>query len=116
MKNATFPDSMQMWREAFDQLESAINAGGVRQLESARFSKALHQVLRASLGMRQVSESASARWHAQLDIPSRTEFAALAAAVQRIEDKLDLLLPECASTNPRPQRTRRPPARPQLTA
>jgi hypothetical protein len=53
----------------------------------------------------------------RMDLPSRSEVAALAAALQRVEDKLDQLLPAPTSEviAPRPPRTRRPTPEPVAT-
>ncbi|MEJ8856592.1 hypothetical protein WKW79_18595 [Variovorax robiniae] len=114
MANPTLPkipDLMQWWRTAFDQLENSVNTLGARRMESEEFSQVLNQFSQVSLGMQHAYSQVLARTQKRLDMPSRTEFAALAAAVQRLEDKIDMLLPAAArpSSAPRPARTRRPP-------
>jgi hypothetical protein len=106
-KEGTF-DPFAMWRESLDRFEKSGNAFLTQNMESEQFSKALGTFLSASLGARHLFEENLAKLYQQADLPSRTEVAALAAAVQRIEDKLDMLLPTAPSTV-RPARTRRPP-------
>jgi hypothetical protein len=107
MKEGTF-DPFAMWRESLDRFEKSGNAFLTQNMESEQFSKALGTFLSASLGARHLFEEILAKLYQQADLPSRTEVTALAAAVQRIEDKLDMLLPTAPSTV-RPARTRRPP-------
>ncbi|MDE2454831.1 MAG: hypothetical protein KGL43_14655, partial [Burkholderiales bacterium] len=70
---------------------------------------ALAQFMKVSLAGQHVFARALAGLYVRLDLPSRTELAALAAAVQRVEDKVDVLLPPAPSLAPRPARTRRAP-------
>jgi hypothetical protein len=99
-----------MWREAINLIEGEINSLAARKLESAEFAQAANQFSKVSLGVQHVFERSFASALRCLELPSRSEVDALASAVQRIEDKLDQLLP--SSVNPalvaRPSRTRRP--------
>jgi hypothetical protein len=106
-KAGTF-DPLAMWRESLDRFEKSGNAFLTQNMESEQFSKALGTFLSASLGARHLFDENLAKLYQHADLPSRTEVAALAAAMQRIEDKLDMLLPTAPSTI-RPARTRRPP-------
>jgi hypothetical protein len=106
-KEGTF-DPFAMWRESLDRFEQSGNAFLTQNMESEQFSKALGAFLNASLGTRHLFDENLAKLYQHADLPSRTEVAALVAAVQRIEDKLDMLLPTTPSTV-RPARTRRPP-------
>ena len=98
-----------MWRESLDRLEGGVNKVANRNVETEQFAQALGQFSKAWLGLHHVSDKARGRVYEMLDMPSRTEIAALAAAIQRVEDKLDMLLPPAHSLAPRPARTRRPP-------
>ena len=92
--SSLIPDPFQMWREALDQ------ARGQRQLarhrqhglagDDALGAPALD---RLSLGLQQAFEKAIGSYLAKLNLPSRKDVSELAAALQRIEDKLDRLLP-----------------------
>ena len=101
-------DPFAIWREQIDRLESAVNTFATSNMESEQFAKALALFLRASLGAHHVFDENLAKLYQRLNLPSRTEVAALAAAVQRIEEKLDMLLPATPSV-PRPARTRQAP-------
>ncbi|TDF83932.1 phasin family protein [Pseudomonas sp. H9] len=103
-------DPFQMWREAVTLVESEINALAVRKLESAEFAQAANQFSKVSLGVQHVVERSLAAALRRLELPSRSEVDALTTAVQRIEDKLEQLLPSAVNPAhaPRPPRTRRP--------
>ena len=103
-KENTF-DPFAIWREQIDRLESSVNTFATSNMESEQFAKALALFLRASLGAHHVFDENLAKLYQRLNLPSRTEVAALAAVVQRIEEKLDMLLPATPSV-PRPARTR----------
>lgn len=103
-------DPFQMWRDAIGLIEGEINSLAARKLESAEFAQAVNQFSKVSLGVQHVFDRSFASALRHLELPSRSEVDALATAVQRIEDKLDQLLPASASPAliPRPSRTRRP--------
>lgn len=105
-------DPFQMWREAVNLIEEEVNSFASRKMESAEFAKAANQFSKVSVGMQHVLERSLASVLRRLELPSRTEIDTLAASVQRIEDKLDQLLPAPVSlaVAPRPSRTRRPPS------
>jgi hypothetical protein len=103
-------DPFQMWREAVTLIEGEINSLASRKMESAEFAQAANQFSKVSLGVQHVLEHSLASVLRRLELPSRSEVDALATTVQRIEDKLDQLLPTPVkpSLGPRPSRTRRP--------
>ena len=103
-------DPFQMWRETITLIEGEINSLASRKMEAAEFAQAANQFSKVSLGMQHVVERSFASVLRRLELPSRSEFDALGDAVQRIEDKLDRLLPTPATPAlaPRPTRTRRP--------
>ena len=106
-KESSF-DPFAIWREQVDRLESGVNTFATSNMESEQFAKALALFLRASLGVHHVFEENLAKLYQRLNLPSRTEVAALAAAMQRIEDKLDMLLPTAPPVL-QPARTRQAP-------
>jgi hypothetical protein len=109
MNQSLFIDPLKLWRESFTKLEGAINDMATRRMDTPEFAQALNQFSMASIGMQHVFQKSLDRGFKQLDIPSRKEMASLAAAVQRVEDKLDRLLPPPPAVGaPRPPRTRRP--------
>lgn len=101
-------DPFQMWRDALNVFEGEINSLASRKMESAEFAKAAQQFSRISMGMQHVVERSVASVLRRLELPSRAEVDTLASAVQRLEDKLDQLLPPSPALVPRPSRTRRP--------
>ena len=114
MARSLFPDPLELLREGVNRFEAGVNALAQRKLaNSTEAARTLHKLARASVGVRQLADRSLAGVLALLELPSRSEVAALAAAVQRVEDKLDMLLPASARSAahaPRPARTRRPPA------
>lgn len=110
MAFSSLPDPLQLCREALNKLESAINGTAARKMNSSEFAQALNRYSRVSLGLQYVLEKSLACCFERLELPSRTQVSALTAAVQRVEDKLDQLLPVAtpAALVPKPSRTRRP--------
>lgn len=102
-------DPLAMWREAIDRLEGGINTFATRNMESERFAQALALVLRTSLGTHHLFDKNLARLYERLGLPSRSEVEAIAAAMRRIEDKLDMLLPPAPAPTHAPARTKRAP-------
>jgi hypothetical protein len=115
MVRSLIPDPLQLLREAVNRLEAGANALASRRIaQSQQLAKAINRLAIAALGVERVLDKVRSGVLARLDLPSRSDVAALTLAVQRIEDKLDQLLPASArsSTAPHPARTRRPPAVP----
>jgi len=112
MTSSLIPDPLQMWREALTKLESNVNSLVTGSMDSQEVVRSVHQLSTVSLGLQHAFEKAVGNYLAKVNLPSRKDVSDLAAALQRIEDKLDRLLPasEAAPAPPRPARTRRPPA------
>lgn len=112
MTSSLIPDPLQMWREALTKLESNVNSLVTGGMDSQEVMRSVHQLSTVSLGLQQAFEKAISSYLAKVNLPSRKDVSELAAALQRIEDKLDRLLPESAAASalPRPARTRRPSA------
>ena len=110
MSTSPFPDPFQLWREALAKLEGNVNSLVTGSMDSQELVRSMHQLSTLSLNMQQAFEKAIGGYLAKVNLPSRKDVGELAAALQRVEDKLDRLLPAgVASTAPRPPRTRRPP-------
>ena len=110
MATSLIPDPFQMWREALTKLEGNVNSLVTGGMDSQELMRSLHQLSNLSLGMQQAFEKAIGGYLARVNLPSRKDVSDLAAALQRVEDKLDRLLPASAApAAPRPPRTRRPP-------
>jgi len=108
MKTRQLLDPLAMWREAINRLEGGVNNVATRNMQTEPFAQALALVLRASLGTHHLFDKNLARLYERLGLPSRSEVEAIAAAMRRVEDKLDMLLPPPVPTH-RPARTRRAP-------
>jgi uncharacterized membrane protein YccC len=111
MASSLIPDPLQMWRDALTKLESNVNSLVTGSMDSQEVVRSVHQLSTISLGLHQAFEKAIGSYLAKVNLPSRKDVSELAAALRRIEDKLDLLLPASAAAPalPRPARTRRPP-------
>ena len=118
MTRPKITDPLALWRQALDQVETGVNDYATRKLADADFARLFASLSQWPLGLKHMTEQTQAELLKRLDLPSRSELAALAAAVQRVEDKLDQLLPPPAqhALHPAPKRTRQPPAPPQLPA
>ncbi|MFJ3259526.1 hypothetical protein ACIPK7_04670 [Pseudomonas sp. NPDC086581] len=110
MAFSLFPDPLQLCRDAITRLENGINEFAARNMDSKEFSQVLSRYTQVSLGVQFTLEKSLACVLERLDLPSRSEVSELATAVQRVEDKLDLLLGDGTkpALAPRPPRTRRP--------
>lgn len=111
MPSSLFPDPLQMWRDAVTRLENDVNAMATGGMKSQEVARSLNQFSAVSLGMQQAFEKVVEGYLRRANLPSRKEVAELAEALQRIESKIDRLLPANAldAAAPRPARTRRPP-------
>jgi hypothetical protein len=112
MARSLIPDPLELLRQAVNRLEGKANSLAGRGLEIDQVVKTLHQVSTVSLALRQAFELALDNFYKRLNLPTGREFAAMSAALQRIEDRLERLSmsgPD-GSAQPRPARTRRPPA------
>lgn len=104
-------DPLEMWRQALGEFETTLNASATRGMQSEEMPRTLHQMTNAMLGMRHLYEQMEEQRAKLLDMPRRRDVAALAEALQRLEEKVDRLLPappvpEAA----KPTRGRRPPS------
>ncbi|HSV47830.1 MAG TPA: hypothetical protein VLJ58_18720 [Ramlibacter sp.] len=114
MTRPKISDPLALWRQALDQVEAGVNAYATRKMADADFARLLGSLSQWPLGLKHLTEQTQAELLKRLDLPNRNEVAALAAAVQRVEDKLDQLLPPPAkhALLPAPRRTRQPPPPP----
>lgn len=105
-----FPDPMQMWREAIDKMEKEANAIGTASLKSPELVRSMQQGSATMLGLQQAFEKVAEEYLRRVNLPSRTELLSMGESLQRIEQKLDLLLlrADGQGHRPRPARTRKP--------
>ena len=97
MTSSPIPDPLQMWREALTKLESNDNSLVTGSMDSHEVMRSVHQLSTVSLGLQQAFEKAIGSYLAKVNLPSRKDVSELAAALQRIEDKVDRLLPAGAA-------------------
>ena len=113
MATSLIPDPFQLWRDAVAKMESNVNTLVTGGIESKELMGSLHQLSAVSLGMQQAFEKAIGGYLGKLNLPSRKDVLELAATLQRLEEKIDRLLPGIAGAAqapaPRPPRTKRPP-------
>ena len=103
MATSLIPDPFQMWRDALTKLEGNVNSLVTGGMDSQELMRSVHQLSTVSLGMQQAFEKAIGSYLARVNLPSRKDVSDLAAALQRVEDKLDRLLPASAGPAvPRP--------------
>jgi len=117
IETKTFFDPIALWRQSLDRLEGQANAAATGNMENERVARALSVAMNATVGAQNVFDKGLHKFYERLDIPARSELAAVAAAVQRVEDRLAELFPQ-AAPQARPARTRKPEAagQPQATA
>ncbi len=109
MASSLFPDPLQMWRDALARLENDANALAAGGMKSPELMRSLQHATTVGTGMQQVFEKMVEAYLRRAQLPSRKDLAEVMAALQRIEEKLDRLLP-AQDAAPRPARTRRPQA------
>jgi hypothetical protein len=99
-----------MWRQVVTKLEGGINSMANSSMNSEQFTRALHQFSQVSTGMQQTFEKVLDGYFKALRLPSQKDIAALADRLQRLEDKIDMLLPmeQRDPVENRPLRTRQP--------
>jgi hypothetical protein len=108
MTEPYFFDPLQLWRDAVSKLEKSANEHANAQLKSPGVARSLQDAATVSFGLQQAYAKATDAYLRQANLPSRNQVLELAETLQRIEEKLDRLLP--AAAVPRPARTRRPAA------
>lgn len=110
MASSLFPDPFQFWRETLTRLENQANGLATDSLRSQELVRSLHELSGATLSLQQMFDKGLGEYLRRANLPSRKDIAELSQALQRIESKLDRLLPAEALDAPRrPARTRRPP-------
>ena len=110
MSSSSSLDPFEMWRQVVTKLEGGINSMANSSMNSEQFTRALHQFSQVSTGMQQTFEKALDGYFKALRLPSQKDIAALADRLQRLEDKIDMLLPmeQREPVESRPPRTRQP--------
>lgn len=105
-----FLDPLQMWRDAINRLEGEANTLATGSLKSPELVRSLQQATAVSAGMQQGFDKMVDGYLRRANLPSRKQLAELVQTLERIEQKLDRLLPP--DEVPRPARTRKPAATP----
>lgn len=108
MTEPYFFDPLQLWRDAVSKLEKSTNERANAQLKAPGVARSLQDAATVSFGLQQAYAKLIENYLRQANLPSRKQIQDLAETLQRIEDKLDGLLPVAEGLQP--SRTRRPPA------
>ena len=108
MATPFFFDPLQLWRDAVNRLESDANTLTTDSLKSPELVRTLQQATTVSSGMQQGFDKLLDGYLRRANLPSRKQLAELTHTLERIEQKLDRLLPP--ADVPRPARTRKPAA------
>jgi hypothetical protein len=110
MTSSSSLDPFEMWRQVVTKLEGGINSMANSSMNSEQFTRALQQFSQVSTGMQQTFEKVLDGYFKALRLPSQKDIAALADRLQRLEDKIDMLLPmeQREPLENRPLRTRQP--------
>ena len=108
MATPFFFDPLQLWRDAVNRLESDANTLTTDSLKSPELVRTLQQATTVSSGMQQGFDKLLDGYLRRANLPSRKQLAELTQTLERIEQKLDRLLPP--ADVPRPARTRKPAA------
>jgi hypothetical protein len=103
-------DPFEMWRQVVTKLEGGMNSLANSGMSSEQFTRAAHQFSQVSTGLQQTFEKALDGYFKALNLPSRKDIVDLADTLQRLEEKIDLLLPMEVREpfENRPLRTRQP--------
>ena len=110
MTSSSSLDPFEMWRQVVTKLEGGINSMANSSMNSEQFTRALQQFSQVSTGMQQTFEKVLDGYFKALRLPSQKDIVALADRLQRLEDKIDMLLPveQRKPLENRPLRTRQP--------
>ena len=110
MTSSSSLDPFEMWRQVVTKLEGGINSMANSSMNSEQFTRALQQFSQVSTGMQQTFEKVLDGYFKALRLPSQKDIAALADRLQRLEDKIDMLLgmEQRDPMENRPLRTRQP--------
>lgn len=106
MTDPYFFDPLQLWRDAVSKLEKSANERANAQLKAPGVARSLQDAATVSFGLQQAYAKAIDAYLRQANLPSRKQVVELAETLQRLEEKIDRLLPVTA--DPQPARTRRP--------
>lgn len=110
MSTPNFPDPFQLWRDALTKFETNINAQAGDTVKSTELVRTMQQASTVAFGMNQAFEKAIEDYLRRRHLPSRGQLLELSDTLQRIEEKIDRLIP-AQRPLARPARTRRPPPR-----
>jgi BMFP domain-containing protein YqiC len=110
------PDPAAFFRDMLGQWEKAVNSFGGEALKREEFARTMGAASAATMNMQAGLQQMTEKALAQANLPSRSDFDALAARIAaieaslaRIEDALGSAKPDPAK--PRPTRSRKPPSK-----
>jgi polyhydroxyalkanoic acid synthase PhaR subunit len=118
-------DPFAAWRDLVAQWEKSVNAAANRTMGTDEFSSTMHGGMALTLKMQEALRDVMTAYLANVNLPSRTDVAALSERIGAIEARLDTIasaLERIAAAHdvatargappvpaPRPPRTKRPP-------
>ncbi len=114
-------DPMALWRELLGQWEKSVNALANQTMGSEEYSRSMNGAMGLTLKMQESMKDVMATYLANMNLPSRVDFARLDERVQGIEGRLDRIIAllersvpagsaPATPPAPRPPRTKRPPS------
>jgi len=92
MAESPSKDPAAAWRDLVTQWEKNLNELANRTMGSDEFAKSVNQAVGLSAGMQSSLSEAMGRYLASLNLPSRTEMAAIGERLHAIEQRLDRVL------------------------
>jgi len=119
VNNPAFPDFGNLWRDLLRQWEDAGNSLGTDAMRSPEFSKFMNQATSSSAALQRVFADLSAKYLAALNLPTKSDIAAITERLHAIEKRIEemqLTMAEDRSQGPtgrgfvKPTRNRQPPA------
>ena len=119
VNNPAFPDYGNLWRDPLRQWEDAGNSLGTDAMQSPEFSRLMNQATSSSAALQRVFADLSAKYFAALNMPTKSDIAAIAGRLHAIEkriEELQLTMAEDRSQRStgrgfvKPTRNRQPPA------
>ena len=109
MATSQLTDPFQFWRDAVTKMEGEINTFVTNSLKNPEVAGQMQKAASVSNSLQQAVERLIENYLQRINIPSRKQVDELAKSLERIEAKLDELLPR-REIGVRPARTRKPAA------
>ena len=89
VNNPAFPDFGNLWRDLLRQWEDTGNSLGTDAMKSPEFSKFMNQATSSSAALQRVFADLSAKYLAALNLPTKSDIAAIAERLDSIEKRIE---------------------------